>query len=78
LVEPPPAPHLSGRTATVLGRSRAEDGIEADALTYDDEPRTWMANGEQLHATDQHGGREDFYDGTSIRVSPEGEQLEGR
>jgi hypothetical protein len=45
-VEPTPALHLSGRTATVLGRSRAEDGTEPYALTYDAEAETWMADGE--------------------------------
>lgn len=74
-LEPPPAPHLSGRTATVLARSRAEDGTEAYALTYDEEPETWMADGERLHSTGQRRRREDFYDGTSIRVSPESEEL---
>jgi hypothetical protein len=74
-VEPPPAPHLSGRTATVLGRSRAEDGTEAYALTYEDEPETWMAEGDRIQSTGQRRRREEFYDGTSNRVSPEGEQL---
>jgi hypothetical protein len=75
-VEPPPATHLSGRSATVLGRSRSEDGTETYALLYDDEPETWMADGGQLRSTGRRRRREDVYDGTSIRVSQKGELLD--
>lgn len=60
-----------GSLVTVLGRSRDDDGTEWYAVTESDGPCP-MLPGNWLTATGRRLRREDFYDGTSIRVTPDG------
>jgi hypothetical protein len=71
-VGPPPFPKLAGRFATVLGRSRSEDGTEHYALTYAEHTESVMVEGDHMASTGQVRDRADFYDGTSIHVTVDG------
>lgn len=64
-----------GALVTVLGRVRDEDGTEWYAVTAADGdsimlPRPWLTT------TGRRLRREDFYDGTSIRVDAKGHALD--
>lgn len=71
-VDPPPLPQLSGRVATVLGRSRSEDGTEHYALAYAEHTETIMVEAVHMASTGQVRDRTDFYDGTSMHVTGDG------
>ena len=65
---------VSGR-GTVLGRTRDDDGTEFYAVFFDDMGETSMIARSDLAPTGERRPREDFYDGTHIRVSDKGELL---
>jgi|GEM_PF-3029658 len=75
LVCPPADDRGVGRHGTVLGRSRGDDGAESYAVYFDDVGETSMIARSDLEPTGERRPREDFYDGTRIRVSDNGELL---
>lgn len=75
LVCPPAGDHGVSRRGTVLGRSRGDDGAESYAVFFDDVGQTSVIARSELEPTGERRPREDFYDGTRIRVSGTGEPL---
>ena len=67
---------VAGKLGAVLGRAENEDGSWGYAVHVYDERSCWDIDEEQLEPTGEFDKRETFYDGTAIRVSPEGELLE--
>ena len=63
-------------TGTVLGRVRDDDGTEWYSLAVDGRADLISVEGARLHPTGEHRQREDFYDGSTLRVSVEGEELD--
>ncbi len=60
---------LNGKVGVVLGRSNSEDGkIWYYVLSFKDEPETWYFGEGELEPTGKWFSREDFYDGSSVRV----------
>lgn len=74
-VDPPPLPQLAGLSATVLGRSRDEDGTEYYALTYAEHTESVMAEGENMTSTGQIRDQTEFYDGTTVHVTLDGRAI---
>jgi Immunity protein 31 len=68
---------LRGRTGAVMGWSNAEgsDWPTAYAVAIDGLDETWMIDIASLVSTGELRTREDYFDGSSIRVSPAGEPL---
>lgn len=62
-------------TGTVLGRAREENGIEWYTLAIDGRPDVVCVEGGRLRATGERRRREDFYDGSFLRVSIDGDPL---
>jgi len=63
-----------GSRVAVLGHARDEDGVE----WYSVAPlggECWSARGDHMRSTGKRFRREDFYDGSTIRVSPTGDLL---
>jgi hypothetical protein len=61
--------HLNGRCGVVLGRTETERGDSwYYAVDVDEEVEGWCFYEQELEATGRRFAREDFYDGTSIRV----------
>lgn len=75
LVCPPAGGRGVGRRGTVLGRSRGDDGAEFYAVFFEDVGETSMIARSDLEPTGERRSREDFYDGTRIRVSGTGDLL---
>lgn len=64
---------MRGRIGAILGNS-GEEPPTSYAVMIDDDECWWLAP-EDLEATGVFRRHEDYYDGTSIRVSPDGELL---
>lgn len=60
---------------TVLGRARGDDGAEFYAVWFDDRAETSMVALADLEPTGERRPREDFYDGSHLRVSRRGEPV---
>jgi len=68
---------LRGRVGAVLGRSAVEGQEPTSyAVDLDGVDDVWSLDAWDLVSTGQFRRREDYYDGTSIRVSPRGELLD--
>jgi hypothetical protein len=63
-----------GSLVCVLGRVREDDGTEWYSVTPN-QGDSCMISAPELRATGRHLRREDFYDGSAVRVSQEGELL---
>ena len=60
---------LNGETGVVLGRALSDDGLSwSYAVHVDSTGICWSFNEDELRPTGCHAKKEDFYDGTSIRV----------
>ena len=68
---------LRGRIGAVLGKSAEEGELPTSyAVDIDGLDEGWSIDAEDLVSTGKFRRREDYYDGTSIRVSVDGELLE--
>jgi hypothetical protein len=60
---------LNGQTGAVLGRALSDDGLSwSYAVHVYTTGTSWSFNEDELSPTGRHAKREDFYDGSSIRV----------
>lgn len=74
-VRPGGADNPASSTGTVLGRARGDDGAELYAVWFDDRAETSMVALFDLEPTGERRPREDFYDGSHLRVSRRGEPV---
>ena len=69
IVGPRAATHkLRGQRGYVLGRAADEHGRWSYAILVESQEKTWQFAEKELRSTGHFGRREDFYDGSSIRV----------
>jgi hypothetical protein len=62
---------LKSRTGYVLGRSVDDSGAWGYAVLIEGKDETWNFGEDQLSSTGEFAKREDFYDGSSVRVRVE-------
>ena len=67
---------ITGKLGAILGRAQNDDGKWSYAIHVYGEDEGWSVYEAELHSTGEFDRRETFYDGTSIRVSEDGELLE--
>jgi len=67
---------LRGRVGAVLGISAEEGEPRAYAVCLDGMDGTWMIQASDLSSTGEVRQRQDYYDGTSLRVSVNGRVVE--
>lgn len=63
---------VNGKLAAVLGRSQNDDGRWGYAVHVYGNEESWSCDESDLEPTGEFDRRETFYDGTSIRVRPDG------
>jgi len=65
----PAKAHLNGEVGAVLGRTDTQDKTSwYYAVSLYTQQRSWCFFEHELEPTGEHAKREDFYDGTSMRV----------
>jgi hypothetical protein len=69
---------IAGLEGAVLGKAVEDDGeiVSYAVAIYERDGICWSVAPSDLEATGRHDRRESFYDGTSIRVSEDGELLD--
>lgn len=77
LVRPGTSDRDISSRGTVLGRTRGDDDEEFYAVFFDEVGETSMIARSDLEPTGERRRREDFYDGTRIRVNDRGELIYG-
>jgi hypothetical protein len=61
--------HMNGRVGTVLGRTLTDDETSwLYAVSIELEENTWSLLEDELESTGEYSSRDEFYDGTSLRV----------
>ena len=66
---------ISGEVGAVLGRVQRDDGKWRYAVHIYRDSECWDIDESDMHSTGEHDCRESFYDGSSIKVSEDGEML---
>jgi len=66
---------LQGKIGVVLGISEEDGIVQSYAVDFDDLPYVYSVSANCVIPTGRKFKREDFYDGTSISVSQDGELL---
>ena len=69
---------INRKVAAVLGRSHSKNGWIYAIHIYENPEEVWDAPEHILVPTGDFDRRETFYDGSSIRISKNGEPLDGR
>ena len=65
----PEKAHLNGEIGTILGRTETDDQKSfLYAVSIDSYRRTWALFEHELESTGQRAKREDYYDGSSVRI----------
>jgi hypothetical protein len=59
---------LLGAEGAILGRAQGDDNAWSYAITFDGEDSNWMFMEADLEPTGRSKRREDFYDGSSVKV----------
>lgn len=67
--------HLDGRLGAVLGISGPDEEPEAYAVAVDGDAERIMLSPAEVETTGLRRNKADYYDGTSLQVSPEGRIL---
>ncbi|ETX06705.1 Imm31 family immunity protein [Candidatus Entotheonella palauensis] len=73
----PELSEISGLTGVIMGMSENEDGHFGYAVSIFDVDEGWCAMEEDLISMGTYMRREDFYDGSSVRVRVDPETGEG-
>lgn len=69
---------IDGRLSAILGRVRCDDGRWFYAVSIYGLDAGWSCYEDELQPTGEFDCRETFFDGTSIRISLDGELVERR
>jgi hypothetical protein len=69
---------IVGNEGVVLGRAESSDGSWTYAIKVSNVKEVWMVPHDALGATGRKLSREDFYDGSSLKVSVDPKTGEGR
>jgi Immunity protein 31 len=71
----PEKARIRGKLGAVLGKSTGDNGNWFYAVSIYEEGITYFLSENEIISTGELDERETFYDGTSIRVSPDGKPL---